>query len=228
VFSIFVFGACYSSVLLTTVHMGLFALDRYFQIVHPFFYRNFATKRRAIVTLTSVWISGIIYTIIPLILYSYDEFIGKCTILNPPLVYYSLGVGVYLVVLIIVFLCYFKIALVAFNHKKAANARRLQTSEAAVGIPLRNNRLVALRSVKFFVLMFGVYFVCSFPPVVSTGISEVYNMPPVGQTMFIFLMPLHSIVNFFIYVTFSNDFSRVLRLKISALRQKCFTKGNEM
>ncbi|CAG5135773.1 unnamed protein product [Candidula unifasciata] len=163
-------GTGTSAVTLSYTHMAILAVDRYINIAHPFYYISNVTKRRVIVVLFIVWLSGLVYCIIPGIYYRDNKYHRHCITSNPPSEYFIINASFNLVDYVIIFICYFRISYLAFRHKKAANVRRKHTENPENVFKIRNNRTAAAKSVKFFICLFGAFFVLTFPPAVVAGV----------------------------------------------------------
>ncbi|CAG5119128.1 unnamed protein product, partial [Candidula unifasciata] len=130
---------------LSMMHMGMIAIDRYIQIAYPFYYMKAMTKTRTYSILLVLWIVNFIFFIIPPTVYNNDQYHKRCILLHQPIVYYSAGFTTYVTSLVLVFVCYLKIAHVAFRHKKASESRRRDVTITQAEIHLRNNVRTALR-----------------------------------------------------------------------------------
>jgi hypothetical protein len=201
------FGAATSTVTTTGVHMAVISIDRYIRIAHPFYYVQKMTKQRMFKILICIWILGIVLASIPSI---YDVM----TIAdNSYLVYYYTNLAIVQACLIIVCVFYFKIARLAINHKKATIARRHQSNRDPT---VMRSYSVVMKSIKFFVTMFGVYFLCTVIPFI---IFCIYNFIAKSDLLItiMYLYPVYSVINFFICCKMDKRFFRALRLTC-----KCF------
>lgn len=224
----FLSGLSSATTNMSVAHMGVIAVDRYIQIVHPFYYMKEMTKTRTYAILLSLWISCLIFTVIPPTIFYDDKYHKRCILLHPPEVYLYIQITAYFICIICVFVCYFKIAHVAFKHKKSANSRRLRYHESQADTELRDNVKAAVRSVKFFILMFGVLFMCTFPPYFATALSFRYTIPSSVTTGLFSLVPIHSVINFFIYTYMNKEFSASLLIIVLPLKRLCCKDGRMM
>lgn len=217
----FLICASFGLVLISLVHLGAIAIDRYIHIAHPFFYMKEMTKGRVLKILVSIWTVGLLYTLAPLIAFREDSFQEKCTFLRPPLAYYIAGCTAYMVNIIAVFTCYLMIACLAFQHKKAANARRLHNNDNNGAIMFRHNFRAALRSVKFFAIMFGIYAFCTLPTMLCSGINRFYKIPNSILIPLLYLMVVNSIATVWVYMIINKEFNKALILIFSEIKQRC-------
>ncbi|CAG5135771.1 unnamed protein product [Candidula unifasciata] len=202
------FGTAYSAITLSCTHMAIIAVDRYVNITHPFYYILNITKRRVIVLLLTAWMFGLAYCSVSIILYRDGKYHTKCISVHPPFEYFIINALLNLIDYVIICICYFKISCLAFQHKKAANARRLQTENPKNVFKLRNNRAAAMKSVKFFVLLFGTFFVFTFPQILTQGMVFLSCRIPENVVFFMGnLYDVHSAMNRVIYFHFNKDFS---------------------
>ncbi|BFZ05479.1 hypothetical protein BsWGS_08518 [Bradybaena similaris] len=216
-----VLGGCSGSINLSMMHMGIFAMDRYIKITYPFFYIKHVTKRPIIVTLCCIWIMGLLNILVPVVFYRDEQFHTRCILLHQPIEFYWLGAGIYLCNLAIAFICYFSISIVAFKHKKAANNRRINTIETTGDIIQKSNLAAAMKSVQFFAVVFGVFLLCTFPPIITTGVAFYQLIPENVYLGLFFLLPIHSVLNFIIYGSMNNAFYKALKDKTSNIIMIC-------
>lgn len=202
----FVFGTTYSSVALTGLHMGIIAVDRYIYIAHPFCYIQKLTKRRIFQILLCAWVAGIIHIIIPITVYTDDKYHIKCINEHPPVEYFCVFSTLLIVNFVVVVVCYFRIAIVAFRHKKNAATRRLRTAEIGSDAIFRDNRAAVMKSVRFFVTVCGVYFFCCIPPLSVIMMNYFIKVPRFVNMIAAYVYPLHSPLNFIINCSMNHHF----------------------
>lgn len=207
----FVFGDCYGSILVCLMHMGLIAMDRYVHIVHPIQYMKYATKRCLLWALIVTWTIGLIFIVVPIFIYIDDKYHLECIFFHPPIMYYSFFFSVYLVILVAVFVGYFKIALLAYTRKKAANTRRMNTHVIGSDTIVTANRTSVLRSIKFFDLMFGMFAVYSFPIIIIIWLGYPYRLTENILRISFFVQPIKSMISIFVYIKVNRDFSQVIQ-----------------
>lgn len=223
----FIFGCCYGSVQVSLMHMSLLAFDSYIHILHPFYYMKYVTKRRVFVTLLSLWIVGLTFIFTPIFIYTDNKFHEKCIILHPPVEYFGVSSCAYSVMLIATCVCYFKIASLPFKRRKAAIARRMNAPDIGDKGILKFNRTSAFRSVKFFVLMFGVLAMCTFPIVVMVVLGCLFNLTDDTISSTFFLLPTYSVINIFIYIKINRDFYRLIQSSYFIFGRMCLLKNRQ-
>ncbi|CAG5119125.1 unnamed protein product [Candidula unifasciata] len=209
-FVIFLFGDCYGGVLISVTHLGLAAIDRYIQIAHPFYYMKFVTKRRIFRILLVIWLIGFVYTMFPLAVYTSDTYSEKCILIHPPWEYFCLLFIVYLANVIAVFVSYLKIAHLAFKHNKSANIRRLHNEDKASDVIFLQNRKAALRSLKFFIVMFGAFMLFTSPSIVITFVNKFHDLPSFVYLITVITLMLNSFTNCLIYAFLRKEFLKAL------------------
>lgn len=219
-----VYGIACGTVITSIIHMGIIAIDQYIYIVHPFYYMRHMTRRLIFKVLLATWITGLAYMAFPSLVHVYYK---NCTFFSRSPEYYWIGTSIYTVNIIIIFVCYLKIAFLAFHHKKTANARRLQTGDPESARVIKNNFKIAFRSVKYFVIMFGIFAFCSLPQVVIHGFNMFYSLPNYLLTTMLFLLPLISVMDVLIYMIMNRAFSKALKVTFLNVRQKCCKQKEE-
>lgn len=212
------FGICNSAVIVSLMHMAVLALDRYIHILHPIYYMRYATKRCILIALLCVWATGSIIKAIPMLVYTDAKYHKTCLFFNPPIVYFSVITFIYCVIFLAVCTCYFKISYLAFTRKKAANGRRLTVHDNSV---LRNNRPFAARSVKFFIIMFGMFALFTFPNVFKTWLNYMYSMGNSIHRILLLCIPAYSIFNIVNYGMINREFSQLIQSTFSFVRRVC-------
>lgn len=217
----FILGDSAGAVLCFIVHLDIVAIDRYIHIAHPFYYIRRMTKRRILKVLATIWTLSLLYTVLPIVVYTDDKYHKICIAIYPPVEYFSLLVTAYVISIVTVFICYFKIAFVAFHHKKTSNLRRGQHEDIQVTTVLKQNRRAAMRSIKFFAVVFGVFSLCTLPPVLVSGLSLIDVVPPSACIPTQHLLLIHSLTNCPIYFFMSKEFSKALKMTFVDMKQRC-------
>ncbi|CAG5123690.1 unnamed protein product [Candidula unifasciata] len=216
------YGMLFSCVVLDMLHMSIIAVDRYIHIAHPFYYIKYMTKQRTVKILSVAYVLCFIDTFIPAIAYQDDTY-KRCLNTNEPTEYYYSNTSILSINTIVAFLCYSKIAWIAIRHKQAAMFRRQQTRDTESNIINRNNRMMVMKSVKFFLAMFGVFFMLSLPPFVITNLAASSIVSDVLKVIATYCFPLHSVLNFIICCSMSQSFFKALKKTLVDLQTCCFT-----
>ncbi|CAG5136207.1 unnamed protein product [Candidula unifasciata] len=222
------FGLTSGTAFASVEHMAVIAVDRYIQIAHPFYYMKAMTKTRTYIIALSLWIPCLICIIITPTVYYGDQYRTQCSLSVQATVYWYVGVTAYFIIVVMVFLCYFKIAHVAFKHKQSAISRKLRGSVSQADIETKENVTAAVRSVKFFALMFGVFFICTSPPYFGGIISLRFVIPEFISLWVFSLVPLSSIVNFVIYAFMNKEFTASMKNIILTMKRRCCEATGEM
>ncbi|CAG5135772.1 unnamed protein product [Candidula unifasciata] len=216
-------GTGYGALTISCTHMAIIAIDRFINIAYPFYYILNVTKRRLIVVLIIAWLFGLAYSTVPIMFYIDDKYHRHCITSSPPLEYFIINASLNVIDYFVIFACYFKIAHLAFTHKKAANARRLKIENPEKVLKLRNTRIAAMKSVKFFVCLFGTFFAFTSPQIFVTGIRLLsFNIPDTIIIIIFYLYEVHSVMNFVIYYhvykEFSDGFKKLLHDMIAVCK----------
>lgn len=161
------FGVSYAFSFSACLHVTLIAIDRYIYILKPFFYRKHVTSNRVFYLLLCVWTVTLIYINIPIIFYRSEIFHRQCIFMHPPIVYGAFSVCSTVVFYSLICGCYFRIARVAFTRKKTKDS--IRQSEAP-NIAITNGK-AALKSITFFLSLFGTYFLCYTPLVIISVLA---------------------------------------------------------
>ncbi|CAG5125324.1 unnamed protein product [Candidula unifasciata] len=219
-------GAGYSSLLLSVSQLGFIAVDRYIHIVNPLYYIAHITKRRVYTIIACFWIVGLVYGIIPVIMYRSTSNDNICLIARPPFEYIVVPVVLYHVEIVLMFVCYFRIARLAFQRKKASHARQLGLNGDTLNREnFNHSRVAAWKSVTFFATMCGIFVVCTYPAVLAILISSVDSFPLSVFMPLMFLFLIHSVLNFFVYFNMNKDFCQGFKKIIADIQHK-FMKTN--
>lgn len=226
ILDLFVLAMSCSGYYSAVIHLTVIAIDRYLYILKPFYYIKHMNKSQITKILFAVWIFTLVLFITPIVFFRNDKYHRKCIITNPPVEYYFTGVAIGCVCFIVVCVCYFRIACVAFQRKKARNSRRQQQETANDAVLSRINRKAAMKSVKFFVAMFGTYFFCFIPSLIIT----LLNILSVKKPAYISILSVlgfyvHIIINLFIYLNMSKDFRLGMKHQFSQCLCGCCKKN---
>lgn len=218
------FGNCYGTLVVSMMHLAVLALDRYIHILHPLYYIRYVTKRRVSAALFCVWTTGIIIMSTPMIVFTDAKYHVKCLLFHPPMVYYSVISFIYCIIVLSVFVCYFKIARLAFRRTKAANSRRLNLNDMDAVSLYRINRISAVRSINFFIIMFGIFALFSIPFVAKTWISYFVSIADYVHRSIFFVIPGYAFLNGAMYIKMSRDFSSLIQSTCSKFVILCCTR----
>lgn len=200
-------GIFYSSVFSAALHLIIIAIDRHMYILKPFCYIKHMSTKRICILMIFVWGLTLIYLITPSMLYTGDMFHMKCILLYPPKEYFAVLVTAGVPVYFITCVCYFRISRVAFQRKKAKNARRQLQEPSAIGGFVRSNSKAAMKSVKFFMSMYGIFAIFHSPVTIVTIMCMFsYDIPMYIYLINLYLTYVNIALTFFVYIRVNKDF----------------------
>lgn len=207
----FIIGDSYSSVWIGISHLGFLAIDRYIYIGHPFYYIKNMTTGRVFKVLLAIWATGLVVAIIPLLVYTREKYNHICMLFNPPLEYLCVLFVGYIMNVIIVFTSYMKIACLAFKRQTNLNygVRRHQR-ELPERVFLRS-RNAAMKSARFFAVMFGVFLPLTLTSLLIPVIDVFYNIPAYLYAACPLCFLLNSFTNCLIYAFMRKEFAPAVK-----------------
>ena len=107
-----------SLVVVSLLHVSCLAVDRYLYVLWPLRYQRRVTRARVLTTAAGIWTVGIVYTLLPLGIFSSPRYRQGCIFTELPV---SFGYGpigaIYLVCFIAVVYCTFALVRIARRHK---------------------------------------------------------------------------------------------------------------
>lgn len=204
-FETFILGTIYSMNTSTALHLTIMAIDRYMCIFNPFYYIKHMTRKRTFTLILFTWSISLLNFTIALIFYRGKHFHTQCVFLHPPVEYFSILTTLGLISFGVASACYIRIARLAFERKRAMNSRRAQNYSS--NNIIEANGKAAVKSIQFCVAMFGTIGVCYFPYLVIITMSLLsYNVSNYVFIPSLYLMHIHSLVEFAIYLKQNKDF----------------------
>ncbi|XP_012936315.1 5-hydroxytryptamine receptor 4-like [Aplysia californica] len=213
-------GISIAMTVLSVIHMTFIAVERYMYICKPYLYPRVVTKRFVSCTLAFAWTFGIFYAILPQFTHVPYGEIPLCDItktLRIEYLFYCISAMYFPVVCIIVAM-YVLILRVALRQTKAISSTVpsvtgaiSQQGNTGTGDQHKNSkdnasRRATLKSVKFFLTVFGVFFVCVTPTVVVAGLDFYTMVPPSLYRLFNVITFMNSGMNFIIYAVQNQQF----------------------
>lgn len=172
-----ILGVSYSPIFSSVLHLTAMAIDRFVYVLKPLYYITNMTRKYMTVILLIIWVSTIIYSITPITVYRNRSINTKC-IFVMPLEFYVVCLVMDVICYITIFGCYFRIAYVAFQREKARTARKQQSNVPHQVNIVATNWKAAVKSIKFFAAMFGIFCVCYTPLVITTLMTHLFlNVP---------------------------------------------------
>lgn len=226
IFICLILGTCYGTVLISAMHLGVLALDRYIHIFHPLYYMRRVTKRRVFLALLCAWTIGLVTMSIPLLFYADDKYHEQCLLFHPPVVYFIVISFIFGVIFLAIFVSYFAIARLAFKRTKAAKDRGMSINNIEGTSVHRINRTSGMRSVKFFIIMFGVFAFFSIPSVVKTWMGYFVSIDDNVHIILFFSIPFFAFFNVVFYVKVSRDFSLFIQSTFCIVWKLCCIRNH--
>ncbi|RUS86893.1 hypothetical protein EGW08_005372 [Elysia chlorotica] len=207
--------------------MTLIAVDRYIYITKPYFYQRKINFRVIGVSVTSVWLAGLVVAFLPQFIATYHP---QCHITGRLPVWYLF----YLCTFCYILTCAVNIALysiilqVAHKQRKAVVAIRasVQTPEPGDGSransrgPKQIISKGSMKSIKFFLTVFGCFFCCITPMVLILALDIYVPVPAPIYRLFNVLALINSAMNFLIYAGMNAQFRRAI-VRTSPLCRGC-------
>lgn len=201
------------------VHLAAISIESYIYIAHPFYYIKTMKKQCIYIIIFCIWVLGLCTIFIPLTVYNIIQYQKLCIITRPPLAYYCTTAFIYIASCATVLISNFKIACLAFRRKIAnMSGRQYGVSNAKCTGKLA----AAIKSVTFFSLMFGVFFICSFPAVVCIGIDIFSRVPNYIFRPLISLLPAYSMLDFIIWYSMNAKFSEAIKRTFLNVKAFCY------
>ncbi|KAK3729641.1 hypothetical protein RRG08_015664 [Elysia crispata] len=240
----FLFTLNYSVALLSMFHLSLIALDRYIFIAHPFVYERRVTKRSAKIAVTCCWLLTFLNATIsnmPKIVkgdFATCDFRQK---LDPG---FCSFVTFYFIAGTISSLAYLRIYQVVSYQKRAISSTHNPTALRITAMPQTNNADTdnnrcsglkvetkfyisrsTLKTIKFFVLVFGLFVVSTFPVIAVSILSFFFPIPnnvALGATL---MQNSNSAINFMALVVrdklFRKEFIKMLKAMCKHIQSYC-------
>ncbi|XP_005095465.1 5-hydroxytryptamine receptor 4-like [Aplysia californica] len=205
---------------LSAIHMTFIAVERYMYICKPYLYPRVVTNRFVSCTLSIAWTFGLFYAILLQFTHVPYGEIPLCDItktLRIECLFYPLS-AMYFPVVSIIVVMYILILRVALRQTKAicstvpsVAGAISQQGNTGIGDQHKNSknnasRRATLKSVKFFLTVFGVFFVCATPTVVVVGLDFYTTVPPSLYRLFNVITFMNSGMNFIIYAVQNQQF----------------------
>ncbi|KAK3788882.1 hypothetical protein RRG08_030484 [Elysia crispata] len=209
-------------------NMTLIAFDRYFYIIKPYFYQRNINFRVISISITVVWIAGLVIAFLP-------QFIARqypeCNITNrlPAWYLFYLCTGLFLGLCAVNILLYSVILKVAIKQHSAVMAATTSVQNPKFDDndinkkPGGTSQTISkgtMRSIKFFLTVFGCFFCCLTPMVVVLALDIYVFVPPALYRLLNVVALLNSAMNFLIYAVMNRQFRQAF-LRTSPLGRLC-------
>lgn len=203
--------------MVSVIHMAIMAAERYIYISHPFFYeRNVTIRIVKWVTFLS-WIIAFPCLATPIII----DMIKNGRQLNDTFylgmsrfVLYILST-LYFCLLIFSFTCYSLILVQVCKHKR--RLVELGASHSSLASAKRNNNTDFLKCFKFFLTVFGIFFLMTFPMFLVSFLSRHIDIPQHLEDITFYLKTLNCGTNLLVMIVIDAHFRKSLHEKTCAL-----------
>ncbi|XP_005111105.1 beta-4C adrenergic receptor-like [Aplysia californica] len=205
---VFMQGIVIGMVLLSVEHLCMISVERYLYIVKPYLYHRIITKNVVATTMVVAWTLGIFYSLAPQ--FSYRPY-GEIPVCDPsenlPVEYlvYSNTV-IYFITVAVIIVMYTRILKVACRQRNAilavtvvVKADNSNVSPCVMEDESAKSRRATLKSVKFFLTVFGAYFLCITPMVVCICVDYFVNVSYILFRILNLIALTNSGMNFIIY-----------------------------
>ncbi|CAL1546125.1 unnamed protein product, partial [Lymnaea stagnalis] len=208
-FCAFIFGLNLGVSIVSSITMTLIATDRYIYILRPYAYKRVVTRRYVLVLVCLTWVFGVLYGLLPQLIHNDAAGVPKCdiTLVMPVGYLFYTNLTIYSILIVLDFVLYTQILYTAYRQRRIIDAAAPVVSEP----PSRKGNL-RLKSIKFFLTVFGVYFMCLTPTVVCMGVDYYSPVPRFLYNTFNLLALMNSGINFVIYILLN------VKFKVSVMR----------
>ncbi|KAH9503376.1 hypothetical protein Btru_072868 [Bulinus truncatus] len=214
-------GMCAVSVL----HMTLISVDRFLYITQPYLYVRVVKLKPAVIALGAIWSFGFMYSLLPHFIYNtYTEPpVCDVTLVLPIGYLFYSSCTIYFSLVLVIVVMYSFILRTAYVQQKSVDAATVYPD----GDKEKKffTRKSAWKSVKFFIVVFGVFFVCLTPVVACLGIDYYYTVPGKLYRFLHLVAIMNSGMNFIIFAVLKKQFRQTF-LKLLGLRV-CLKTGSE-
>ncbi|GFO20860.1 beta-2 adrenergic receptor [Plakobranchus ocellatus] len=123
VFNSILTGINFSLVAVSISHFAALAVDRYLYVLWPLHYPLRVTRRRIVAVAAVLWILGLIYMLLPVVLYTSPRYHVKCFLFNSPKEYGTPLLTVYLLCICVVLASTIGLARIALKHRRRKQKR---------------------------------------------------------------------------------------------------------
>lgn len=195
----------------SVIHMAFVSVDRYLFISRPYTYQRVMNVRVVVINVTSAWVIGVSYTFLPQFIHQSFTDGVKCDVTELlPMWYLAYGAwGFYFTSVAVILIMYSLILRTAFKQRKSIQ------SVAPFGAQANGNSRgtiskSTLKSLKFFVTVFGIFFLCMTPIVISLGVDYYVNVPVTLYRILVMLALTNSGMNFVIFTVQNGQFRRAV------------------
>ncbi|KAH9523313.1 hypothetical protein Btru_066364 [Bulinus truncatus] len=197
------------------LHMGIISIDRYFYIVRPYFYEKAVNSRLVTTLIVLSWTMGVFLLVLPQLIHKDVVSVPSCDLtLLVPVWHLFYGVWIlYFSVTLLILLMYVLIFLAAVKQRRAVNVISTSIEPTAGSYNSQTFNRDRRRSFRFFLTLFGVFFMCLTPVVVVMGLDYYLDVPVILYRFFVVLAMSNSGMNFVIFAL-QNKVFRVSLLRM--------------
>ncbi|KAK6171424.1 hypothetical protein SNE40_019617 [Patella caerulea] len=203
------------SVSMSVASMVAIAFDRAVYIGYPLRYKQLATTKRTWMVIVCMWISSLVIGTMPLYYNNWKPCI-ECSIFRVLKMEYQVYIqtSLFVVSCILTACCY-------GNILRIARQQQRQILEQTAPQCSKPQLAQDLKLVKLFGLVFGVFFICYLPAIVSVtaGHLGVY-VPQMVTNITVPILVLNSGMNFVVYAVKNKDFRRAFVKMICTKKAK--------
>ncbi|XP_050392580.1 adenosine receptor A3 [Patella vulgata] len=203
------------SVSMSVASMMAIAVDRALYISYPLRYEQLPTTQRTWMVIVCMWIFSLLIGTMPLYYNNWEPCI-ECSIFRVLKMEYQVYIQTSLFVgsCILTACCYGSILRIARRQQRHILK---QTASQSSKPQLAKD----LKLVKLFVLVFGVFFICYLPAVISVAAGHLgVYVPQMVTNITVPILVLNSGMNFVVYAVKNKDFRRAFVKMICTKRAK--------
>lgn len=202
-------GAIIGMSALSAIHMSLIAVDRYLYIIQPYFYQRFMTFRVISTFIGLAWVIGLGLSVMPFFTTAPYSEVPSCNITQRQPIWFTF----YTCTALFTALCVVNLIMYSIILHAAGKQRR--AVQANVPVHQQNGKIKknssninkgTMKSIKFFLTVFGVFLLCGTPTVVVMGL-DYYTPVPDDLYRFLNIFTVsNSGMNFIIYAAMNKQF----------------------
>ncbi|XP_046569686.1 octopamine receptor Oamb-like [Haliotis rubra] len=203
--------------------MVVIAFDRFLFIKYPLHYRTITSHRKAGIVIAGTWIASILVGMVPVWEYKWNNDCTSFEVLTRVFRLYGLIPGFFLC-LFLTALFYGYIVKTALAHQREALARRASQLSGSSN-PVTTSRS-DWKSVKVFLLVFGVFVACWFPNFTLVFVGYFADVPKTLVFFTVILGFLNSGMNCIIYAWQNHHFNNAFKVILCGRRRRASTSSD--
>ncbi|RUS69255.1 hypothetical protein EGW08_022980, partial [Elysia chlorotica] len=226
IFDVFMLSINLSLIGVSLLHVFSLALDRYLYVLWPFRYRRYVTRRTVLAVAVVSWTLGLVYALLPLALFNGHRHRQLCILMDIPVSFSYVPIGcVYVVCLGVVTYCTAGLVRLAHQHRRGRPRKLIGNGDSKMELKVNFNvkqeqcarffNRSNLKIIKFVLVVFVSFLVCTFPPVTLLSLDKIFNLSLFSENDFAidilrFMVMSNSGINFFSITYMNRDFRRAL------------------